>query len=70
MALILTAQRSSRVTRLALLATNTFVDTPIPPPLSMVTWPLLGPLSPQRFRPCVNCRVAVGRTWCRSPSSR
>ncbi|MGP3979817.1 alpha/beta fold hydrolase [Streptomyces sp. KR80] len=34
-----------RVTHLVLAATNAFPDTPIPFPLSAVTWPALGPLT-------------------------
>lgn len=41
-ALMLLARKPSRVAGVGLLATNTFTDTPIPFPLSAVTWPLLG----------------------------
>ncbi len=43
-ALTLTARRPEAVAALGLLATNTFTDTPIPFPLSMATWPVVGPL--------------------------
>ncbi|HVE64442.1 MAG TPA: alpha/beta hydrolase [Mycobacteriales bacterium] len=33
-----------RVTRLGLLSTNAFTDTPIPVPLNTLTWPVVGPL--------------------------
>jgi haloalkane dehalogenase len=41
-ALALHAQRPDLVAAVALLATNAFTDTPIPFPLSTVTWPLVG----------------------------
>lgn len=44
-ALLLLAARPRLVTHLALAATNAFPDTPIPFPLSTVTWPLIGPLA-------------------------
>lgn len=37
-------QRPDLVAGLVLLATNAFPDTPIPFPLSTVTWPVIGPL--------------------------
>lgn len=43
-ALMLSAEDPSRVARLGLLATNTFTDTPIPLPLSMLNWPVVGSL--------------------------
>lgn len=43
-ALMLSAEHPSRVARLGLLATNTFTDTPIPMPLSMLNWPVVGSL--------------------------
>jgi pimeloyl-ACP methyl ester carboxylesterase len=42
-ALTLYRRRPQLFTRLALLATNTFTDTPIPLPIRAVTWPLIGP---------------------------
>ncbi len=44
-ALTLAQQAPGLVAGLGLLATNAFADTPIPFPLSMVTWPVLGPLA-------------------------
>ena len=41
-ALSLTAHRPDLFVGLGLLATNTFRDTPIPIPLSLVTWPVVG----------------------------
>jgi len=41
-ALLLQARRPQAVSHLALFATNAFTDTPIPFPLSLTTWPLLG----------------------------
>ena len=41
-ALSLTAYRPDLIIGLGLLATNTFRDTPIPIPLSLVTWPVVG----------------------------
>lgn len=41
-ALSLTAFRPDLIIGLGLLATNTFRDTPIPIPLSLVTWPVVG----------------------------
>lgn len=41
-ALLLAAKRPDLVSHLGLLATNAFTDTPIPFPLSAVTWPLVG----------------------------
>lgn len=42
-ALALLGLRPDQISGLGLLATNTFPDTPIPFPLSTLTWPLLGP---------------------------
>ncbi|MFN2503004.1 MAG: alpha/beta fold hydrolase [Acidimicrobiales bacterium] len=44
-ALTLAQQSPELVAGLGLLATNAFSDTPIPFPLSTVTWPVLGPLA-------------------------
>lgn len=44
-ALLLHAQRPETVSHLALFATNTFTDTPVPFPLSLATWPWLGKLA-------------------------
>ena len=44
-AILLHAQRPETVSHLALFATNAFTDTPIPFPLSLTTWPLLGELA-------------------------
>jgi pimeloyl-ACP methyl ester carboxylesterase len=44
-ALLLVAARPQLATHLALAATNAFPDTPIPFPLSTVTWPWVGPLA-------------------------
>jgi pimeloyl-ACP methyl ester carboxylesterase len=44
-ALLLHAQQPERVSHLALFATNAFTDTPIPFPLSLTTWPVLGQLA-------------------------
>ena len=41
-ALLLHARRPQAFSHLALFATNAFTDTPIPFPLSLTTWPLLG----------------------------
>ncbi|HVE98265.1 MAG TPA: alpha/beta hydrolase [Mycobacteriales bacterium] len=41
-ALRLLALAPERVSRLGLLATNAFTDTPIPPPLNLVRWPIVG----------------------------
>ena len=46
-ALLLAARRPDLVSAVSLLAANTFTDTPIPFPLSAVTWPLVGPLAAQ-----------------------
>lgn len=40
--LMLAELHPSRVTRLGLLATNAFTDTPIPFPLSLLSWPVIG----------------------------
>lgn len=44
-AITLAARRPDVVTALGLLSTNVFSDTPIPFPLSTVTWPIIGHLS-------------------------
>ena len=44
-ALLLSAARPHLPTHLVLAATNAFPDTPIPFPLSAVTWPLIGPVA-------------------------
>ena len=44
-ALLLARQRPTLVTRLGLLATNAFPDTPVPMPLALLRWPLVGRLA-------------------------
>lgn len=44
-ALSLAARRPDAVAAVGLLATNAFTDTPIPFPLSTLTWPIAGPIA-------------------------
>lgn len=44
-ALTLYRRRPELFSRLVLMATNAFTDTPIPMPIRAVTWPLLGPVA-------------------------
>jgi pimeloyl-ACP methyl ester carboxylesterase len=44
-ALLLAGERPDRVAALGLLAANTFPDTPVPMPLALVRWPLVGRLA-------------------------
>jgi pimeloyl-ACP methyl ester carboxylesterase len=64
-ALHLAGLRASSVTHLGLFATNAFPDTPVPFPLSTVTWPVLGGLSRRllfsRFSLRMMLRTGAGR---------
>lgn len=64
-ALMLTAEQPGRITRLGLLATNVFTDTPVPPPLSLLRLPvvgrLLGPALFSRAALAVMLHVGTGR---------
>lgn len=55
-----------RVTHLALAATNAFPDTPIPFPLSTVTWPLVGGLAARFLFSGPALRLMSGRRQARS----
>ena len=64
-ALLLAAARPKLATHLVLAATNAFPDTPIPFPLSAVTWPWIGPLAERAALSgtalSVTLRLGVGR---------
>ena len=68
-ALTLLSQRPDQVRGLGLLAANTFTDTPIPFPLSAVTWPVVGQISAAVLfsRPALAMMLSsgVGRPRCR-----
>jgi pimeloyl-ACP methyl ester carboxylesterase len=61
-ALMLVGRSPWRVARLGLLATNTFSDTPIPFPLSMLEWPLIGRFAGLVLfsRPSLSLMLTVG----------
>ena len=61
-ALLLHARRPERVSHIALFATNAFTDTPIPFPLSLTTWPLLGGLAASALfsRPSLRAMLRMG----------
>lgn len=64
-AIMLCARNPGLVSHLALFATNTFPDTPIPFPLSLITWPLIGqlvaPLLFSRASLAMMLRTGTGR---------
>lgn len=60
-ALALTSLRPSLVRAVGLLATNTFPDTPIPFPLAMVTWPVIGRFARQVLFSPASVRMMLRR---------
>jgi pimeloyl-ACP methyl ester carboxylesterase len=60
-ALALVSRRPSAVGALGLLATNAFTDTPIPFPLSVATWPILGAAARRVLFSAVSLRMMLRR---------
>lgn len=58
-ALLLHALRPSALSGIGLLATNAFTDTPIPFPLSMVTWPVFGTPARRALFSAVSLRMML-----------